>query len=82
MNYEKKRKLKKWWKSKWKWMLASGIFLTVGVVVMMIGFSVTGWSIVKWLQSPFAMTTIIFVVCGAFVFTMALLIKKNADYMG
>jgi hypothetical protein len=81
MNYEKKRKIKKWFKARWKFLLGSGIFLAVGVVVMLVGFSVTGWSIVKWLHSPFATTTIISVIGGVFLLSMAFLIKKNADYM-
>lgn len=81
MNYEKKRKIKKWFKARWKFLLGSGIFLAVGVVVMLVGFSVTGWSLIKWLQSPFATTTIIFVIGGVFLLLMAFLIKKNADYM-
>lgn len=81
MNYEKKRKIKKWFKARWKFLLGSGIFLAVGVVVMLVGFSVTGWSLIKWLQSPFATTTIIFVIGGVFLLSMAFLIKKNADYM-
>lgn len=81
MNYEKKRKIKKWFKARWKFLLGSGIFLTVGAVVMLVGFSMTGWSLIKWLQSPFATTTIICVLGGAFLLSMAFLIKKNADYM-
>lgn len=81
MNYEKKRKIKKWFKARWKFLLGSGIFLTVGAVVMLVGFSMTGWSLIKWLQSPFATTTIIFVIGGVFLLSMAFLIKKNADYM-
>lgn len=81
MNYDTKRKIQKWFKEKWKWLLGSGIFVTVGLVVMLVGFSVTGWSIVKWLQSPFATTSIIFIIIGAFVFVMALLVKKQKDIL-
>ena len=81
MEFNTKRKIKKWFKEKWKWLLGSGIFLTVGLVVMLVGFSVTGWSIIKWLQSPFATTTIIFIIFGAFLLIMAFLFKKQTERM-
>lgn len=79
MNYNTKRKIKKWFKAKWKILLGSGIFLTVGLVVMLVGFSVTGWSIIKWLQSPFATTTIIFVLGGVFLLVLAFVLKKQVE---
>ena len=81
MDYNTKRKIKKWFKSKWKFLLGSGIFLTVGLVVMLVGFSVTGWSIIKWLQSPFATTTIIFVLGGIFFLVLAFFVKKQAEIL-
>jgi len=81
MKFETKRKIKKWFKSKWKWILGSGIFLTIGLTVMMIGFSVTGWSLIKWLQSPFATTTIIFVLGGLFFLVMAFVFKKQMEIL-
>ncbi len=79
MNYYTKKKIKNWFKAKWKWLLGSGIFLTAGLVVMLVGFSITGWSLIKWLQSPYAVTTFVFVGFGAFLSTMAFLIRKNID---
>ena len=81
MNYNTKRKIKKFFKEKWKVLVGSGAFLLVGGVVMLIGFSVTGWSIMKWLQSPFAITTLIFVLAGVFVFVIALLLFKIHNLM-
>ena len=81
MNYNTKRKIKKFFKEKWKVLVGSGAFLLVGGVVMLIGFSVTGWSIMKWLQSPFAITTLIFVLAGIFVFVITLLLFKNQNLM-
>lgn len=81
MNYNTKRKIKKFFKEKWKVLVGSGAFLLVGGVVMLIGFSVTGWSIIKWLQSPFAITTLIFVLAGIFVFVIILLLFKNQNLM-
>ena len=81
MKYETKRKALEFLKKKWKWLLGSGIFLTAGIVVMFVGFSISGWSLIKWLQSPFATTTFIFIAGGAFLLVMAFLIKKNIDLM-
>ena len=79
MNYETKRKIKKFFKDKWKWFVASGVFLLVGGTVALIGFQMSGWSLIKWLQSPFAQTTLVFVVAGAFLIILAFLVKKNID---
>ena len=81
MNYNTKRKIKKFFKERWKVLVGSGAFLLVGGVVMLIGFSVTGWSIMKWLQSPLAITTLIFVLAGIFVFVITLLLFKNQNLM-
>lgn len=81
MNFNTKRKIKKFFKEKWKFLLGSGIFLTIGLVVMLVGFSVTGWSLIKWLRSPFATTTIIFVIIGLFLFTLALVWKKQVEIL-
>ena len=81
MNYNTKRKIKKWFKERWKWLLGSGIFLTIGLVVMLVGFSVTGWSLIEWLKSPFAVTTIIFILGGAFLLVLAFAIKKQVEIL-
>ena len=79
MKYETKRAVKKFLKDKWKWLLGSGIFLIIGTIVMLVGFSVTGWSLIKWLRSPYAVTTIIFVIGGVFLLVMAFLLKKQVE---
>lgn len=77
MNFYRKNKIKKFFKEKWKWFLGTGLFLIVGGTVALIGFSVTGWSIMKWLQSPFATTTFICVGLGLFcAVIIAILYKK------
>lgn len=81
MKYETKKKIKKFFKEKWKVLLTSGIFLTVGLVVMLIGFSITGWSIIEWLKSPWATTTIICVLAGLFFLLFAFLFKKQVELM-
>lgn len=52
----KKYKLKKFWQKKKAWIIGTGSFLLVGIIVLLIGFRMTGWSIIKWLQSPYAIT--------------------------
>jgi hypothetical protein len=79
MQFNTKRKIKKWFKEKWKWLLGSGIFLTAGLVVMLVGFSMTGWSIIEWLKSPFCTTTIVCVLIGAFLLILAFAIKKQVE---
>ena len=81
MKYDTKRKIKGFLKEKWKWLLGSGIFLITGLTVMLIGFSINGWSLIKWLRSPFALTSLIFIIGGAFLLVMAFLIKKQADLL-
>ena len=79
MDYNTKRKIKQFFKEKWKWLVSSAAFLTAGLVIMLIGMKVSGWSIIKWLQSPFATTSIIFIVGGVFLLVMAFLIKKQLE---
>lgn len=79
MEYEKKRKLKLWFKARWKFLVGTGSFLLAGLIVMLVGMQVSGWSIIKWLQSRWCVMTIVCVVLGAFVFAMMFVMKKNAD---
>ena len=81
MKYETKKKIKKFFKAKWKWILGRAIFLTAGLVVMLIGFSMSGWSLIRWLQSPFATTTIICVLAGLFFLVLAFVLKKQVELM-
>lgn len=69
-NYYKKRKLKDYLaKNKWI-IIGTGSFLTTGLIVMLIGFAISGWSLIKWLQSPFALTFFIMLVLGLFAIAM------------
>lgn len=79
MKFDTKRKIKKWFKEKWKFLLGSGIFLTIGLAVMLIGFSVTGWSLIEWLHSPWCVTTIIFLLTGITFLTFAFFFKKQLE---
>ena len=81
MKYNTKRKIKKFFKEKWKFLLGSGIFLTIGLIVMIVGMYITGWNIMKWLKSPWATTTFIFLLGGIFLLTFAFLFKKQMEIM-
>ena len=79
MKYETKRKIKHFFKERLKWLVGSGIFLAIGLTVMLIGFQMSGWSIIAWLKSPWAVTSLIFIVTGSFLLLMAFLIKKQME---
>lgn len=79
MKYETKKKIKKWFKDRWKHVLSGAIFLITGLIVMLIGFHMSGWSIIEWLHSPWAITTFVFLIGGIFIWIMAFFLKKQAD---
>ena len=81
MKYETKKKIKRFFKTKWKALLGGAIFLTIGLVVMLVGFSMSGWSIIEWLKSPWAITTFICLIIGLFLWILAFCLKKQADIM-
>lgn len=59
-----KKKFKEQLKKKLPWIIGSGLFLIAGIVLLFVGFSITGWNFIKWLESPYATTTIILLVLG------------------
>lgn len=59
-----KKKLKEQLKKKLPWIIGSGVFLVAGVVLLIVGFSLTGWNFLEWLEGPYATTTIILLVLG------------------
>lgn len=81
MNQIKKRKIKESLKKKWPLLVGTGSFLVIGLVAMFIGFHMTGWSIVKWLQSPFAATTFICLGAGILLFAFLIVAIKRAQIM-
>lgn len=62
MKYQTKKKIKNFFQTNWKWLIGTAVFLAVGVSALLIGFSMTGWSIIDWLKSPYAVT--FFVLLG------------------
>lgn len=67
MKADKKAKIKEWLVEKKKWLITTGIFLIAGGIVMLVGFYMTGFSIIEWLQSPWAITFFIFLVSGVLI---------------
>ena len=53
-----KKKFKEQLKKKLPWVIGSGVFLVAGVVLLIVGFSLTGWNFIEWLK-PYATTIII-----------------------
>lgn len=59
-----KYKFKKFIKEKKGFVIGIGSFLLVGLIALFIGLGMSGWSLVKWLQSPYATTFFIMLACG------------------
>ena len=59
-----KKKIKTFFKKKLGWIIGSGVFLVLGIVVFFVGLSVTGWDFVKWINGPYATTTLILLILG------------------
>lgn len=47
--------------------LGTGSFLAIGLVALLVGFAMTGWSIIDWLKSDYAITTFVLLGVGALV---------------
>ena len=62
---------KKWAASKKAWFIGTGVFLIVGAILLLVGFSITGWDLITWLKSPYATTFFICLSIGcAFAFVL------------
>ena len=59
-----KKKFKEQLKKKLPWIIGSGLFLIAGIVLLFVGFSLTGWNFLVWLKSDYATTTIILLIVG------------------
>ena len=64
MNFYKKRRIKEYFKKYIGVIVGTGAFLLFGLVVMLVGFYMAGWSIVDWLQSKWATTFFIMLIFG------------------
>lgn len=81
MDLFKKRKIQKWFRARWKWILSGSAFLITGLIVMLVGMHITGWNFIKWLQSSYAIGAFVCVIGGIFLFTIGCLIRKNIELM-
>jgi uncharacterized membrane protein len=77
-----KKKIKTFFKKKLGWIIGSGVFLIAGIVLLFVGFSITGWDFVKWLNSPYATTTIILLVLGVASGIILTLVLIQAKMLG
>lgn len=74
-----KKKLKEQVKKKLPWIIGSGLFLIAGIVLLFVGFAITGWNFIEWLKSDYATTTIILLIVGlasAIILTLVLIQAK------
>lgn len=76
MDYQKKRKYKKWIKKHKVVLISTGSFLLVGLTAGLIGFEIANdWkAIQKWLSSPWATTFFICLIIGAIALTMLIMV--------
>lgn len=77
-----KKKIKALFKKRLGWLIGSGVFLIAGIVLLFVGFSITGWDFVKWLNSPYATTTIILLVLGVASVIILTLVLIQAKMLG
>jgi len=77
-----KKKLKEQVKKKLPWIIGSGVFLISGIALLFVGFSLTGWNFVKWLNSPYATTTIVLLVLGLASGLILTLVLFQAKILG
>lgn len=77
-----KKKIKALLKKRLGWLIGSGVFLIAGIVLLFVGFSITGWDFVKWLNSPYATTTIILLVLGVASGIILTLVLIQAKMLG
>ncbi len=81
MKAKKARKIKDFIKSKWTWFLTSGIFLLVGIAAIIVGAFLTGFNLIEWLQTPYALTFFICLGIGAVVL-MIIIINYKRSHLG
>ena len=79
MDYFKKKKIRDYLKRNKGLLIGSGAFLLVGATALIVGMYVSGWDFLKWIKTGYGLTTLIFIIAGAFVLTMLFLLKKNID---
>lgn len=68
VNYYKRREFKDKLKQNWKVLVGTGAFVLSAIIGLLIGFSMNGWSLIRWLKSDYAVTCIILLILGAIGF--------------
>lgn len=81
MDFTKKRKLKNWWKDKKTAIIGALLFLGIGTAFLLIGFALTGWSIIDWLKSPYATTFFILAAIGIYLM-IVVIIRMKQSHLG
>jgi uncharacterized membrane protein len=77
-----KKKIKTFFKKRLGWLIGSGVFLIAGIVLLFVGFSITGWDFMKWINGPYATTTIILLVLGVASVIILTLVLIQAKMLG
>lgn len=77
MTEYKRYRFKKLLRRYWAAFLGTGLFAIIGGVFMLIGFQMTGWSLIDWLKSPYAVTCGILFAGGALLLAWALITAKR-----
>lgn len=72
-----KKRFKENLKKNWKVWLASGLFLLFGLIALIVGFTISGFSFIAWLKSPYATTFFIIIIIGVIILLLLLLEMKR-----
>ena len=65
-----------------KELIGTGLFVLVGAIVMLIGFAMTGWSIIEWLKSPWATTFFVVAALGLLLLVLVWWYFKRKSLIG
>lgn len=83
MDYYKKQRIKDHFKKNKKAYIWTGAFAGAALVVMLIGFAMSGWDLIKWLKSQWATTFFIMLILGGFgLFFFLFILKKLKEFFG
>lgn len=77
-----KKKIKTLLKKRLGWLIGSGVFLIAGIVLLFVGFSITGWDFVKWINGPYATTTLILLILGIACIVILTLVFIQVKMLG
>lgn len=73
-----KNKLKEIFKKKKTWMMTSGVFILFGLIAVIIGLIITGFDLIQWLQSSYAVTLYIFLTLGILGIIIIIIFYKRS----